>query len=100
MPQVCWSPLLVSPNRPLWISKLPPDLAFLSWKFITPAMASEPYCAEAPSRSTSTCCTATAGMIERSGPCEPSAIPLPSHAITAARWLPLPVNQDQRVVRS
>ena len=35
--------------------QLPPEESSLSWKFITPAMASEPYWADAPSRSTSTC---------------------------------------------
>ena len=57
---------------------------------MTPAMASDPYCADAPSRSTSTCRSAIEGMTERSGPCEPSAMPLPSHAMTAARWRRLP----------
>ena len=42
---------------------------------MTPAMASEPYCADAPSRSTSTCRRAIDGMVEMSGPCEPSVTP-------------------------
>ena len=58
----------------------------MSWKFMTPAMASEPYCAAAPSRSTSACRIAIEGMAEMSGPCEPSARPLPSQVMTAARW--------------
>ena len=52
---------------------------------MTPAIASEPYCAAAPSRNTSACRKAIAGMIERSGPWAPSATPLPSQAMTAAR---------------
>ena len=55
-----------------------------------PAMASEPYCAEAPSRRTSSRSSAIAGMADRSGPWEPPEIPAPSSAITAARWRRLP----------
>ena len=55
-----------------------------------PAMASEPYCAEAPSRSTSKRSKAMAGMAERSGPWAPPEMPAPSNAITAARWRRLP----------
>ena len=68
-----------SPARyiPLFSSTTPPERASLSWKFSTPAMASEPYWAAAPSRSTSTCRSAMAGMAEMSGPCEPNATPLP-----------------------
>ena len=55
-----------------------------------PAMASDPYCAEAPSRSTSNRSRAMAGIAERSGPCAPPEIPAPSSAITAARWRRLP----------
>ena len=68
-----------SPARyiPVLSSTLPPARASSSWKFITPAMASEPYWAAAPSRSTSTCRSAIAGMAEMSGPCEPNATPLP-----------------------
>ena len=42
-----------SPARyiPVLSSTEPPAEASLSWKFITPAMASEPYWAAAPSRS-------------------------------------------------
>ena len=69
---------------------LPPERASFNWKFMTPAMASEPYCADAPSRSTSACRIAMEGMTEMSGPCEPSATPLPSHVMTAARWRRLP----------
>ena len=60
---------------------------------MTPAMASEPYCAAAPSRSTSTCRRAIEGMADRSGPCEPSAMPLPSQAMTAARCRRLPLTR-------
>ena len=68
-----------SPARyiPVFSSTEPPAEASLSWKFSTPAMASEPYWAAAPSRSTSTCRSAIAGMAEMSGPCEPNATPLP-----------------------
>ena len=48
--------------------ELPPAGAFLSSKLMTPAMPSEPYWAEAPSRSTSTCLRALVGMVEMSGP--------------------------------
>src|SRR3546814_10462838 len=39
--------------------------------FMTPAMASEPYCAAAPSRSTSTCSIASTGIVFRSVPVAP-----------------------------
>jgi hypothetical protein len=42
--------------------------------FTTPAMASEPYCAEAPSRRTSMRSTATVGMAFRSTAAEPRPI--------------------------
>ena len=92
-PQVAGSPALASAYRPCRYSRLPPCLASLSWKLSTPAMASEPYCAAAPSRSSSTCRTAMAGMVEMSGPCEPSDRPLPSHAMTAPRWRRLPLTR-------
>ena len=68
-----------SPARyiPVLSSTEPPAEASLRWKFSTPAMASEPYWAAAPSRSTSTCRSATAGMAEMSGPCDPNDTPLP-----------------------
>ena len=68
-----------SPARyiPVFNSTEPPARASVSWKFITPAIASEPYCAAAPSRNTSTCRSTIAGMAEMSGPCEPNATPLP-----------------------
>ena len=40
-------------------------------KLITPAMASDPYGEEAPSRSTSMLAIAVEGMVARSGPCVP-----------------------------
>ena len=81
-----------SPNVPVLYSKAPPDAASLSWKFSTPAMASEPYCAAAPSRSTSTCRSAMAGMAEMSGPCEPNATPLPPcQSMIDERWRRLPL---------
>ena len=55
-------------------------------------MASEPYCAAAPSRSTSTCRSAMAGMAEMSGPCEPNATPLPPcQSMIDERWRRLPL---------
>ena len=81
-----------SPNPPMLYSTAPPEAASLSWKFITPAMASEPYCAAAPSRSTSTCRSAMAGMVEMSGPCEPNATPLPPcQSMIDERWRRLPL---------
>ena len=47
---------------------LPPVGASLSSKLITPAIASDPYWAEAPSRRTSDCRIAIAGISEMSGP--------------------------------
>ena len=46
---------LVAPKGypPVLISIEPPERSFLRTKFMTPAIASEPYWAEAPSRSTS-----------------------------------------------
>ena len=75
---------------PVCSSRLPPDRSSFSRKFITPAIASEPYCAAAPSRSTSTCRSAIDGMLEMSGPCDPSATPLPIHVMTAPRWRRFP----------
>ena len=78
-------------NVPVRNSMLPPEGASLSVKFITPAIASEPYCADAPSRSTSAWRTAIAGIDEMSGPWAPSANPPPIQVITAARWRRLPL---------
>jgi hypothetical protein len=49
----------------------PPVSSSRSSTLMTPAMASEPYCAEAPSRSTSTVRTAAVGMVLRSTAAEP-----------------------------
>ena len=82
------------PNRPVSSSSDPPEAASLSWKFITPAMASEPYWAAAPSRSTSTCPRAMAGMVEMSGACEPYATPLPPcQSMIDERWRRLPLTR-------
>ena len=59
---------------------------------MTPAMASEPYCEAAPSRSTSTCFRPMAGNTPTSGPWAPSARPPPRKVITAARWRRLPLS--------
>ena len=56
-------------------------------------MASEPYCAAAPSRSTSTCRNAIDGILEMSGPCAPSATPLPIQVMTAPRWRRFPLTR-------
>ena len=52
---------------------------------MTPAIASDPYWAAAPSRRTSACSSASPGKSEMSGPCAPSAMLLPYHTITAER---------------
>ena len=54
-------------------------------------MASEPYCAEAPSRRTSTCFRAIAGMTDMSAPCAPSETPLPCQTTSELRWRRLPL---------
>ena len=53
-------------------------------------MASDPYCADAPSRSTSTCRRAMDGMVEMSGPCAPSVTPA-NQAMTDDRCRRLPL---------
>src|SRR3546814_5065252 len=55
---------------PELICARPPTL-FLSWMLMTPAMASEPYCDEAPSRSTSIRSIAIGGIVFMSTPDEP-----------------------------
>ena len=82
------SPLLYSPCL---IVKLPPSDESSKIKLITPATASEPYCAAAPSRRISTRLRAILGITEISGPCEPSLTPPPWKAITDARWRRLPL---------
>ena len=54
-------------------------------------MASEPYWAAAPSRSTSICRSAMDGIAEMSGPCAPSDTPLPIQVMTAPRCRRLPL---------
>ena len=79
-------------NIPVFNSIAPLEGLFLSWKFMTPAMASEPYCAAAPSRSTSTCRSAMDGMTEMSGPCDPKVTPLPPYqSMIDERWRRLPL---------
>ncbi len=57
-------------------------------------MASEPYCAAAPSRSTSTWRSAIDGMAEMSGPCDPKATPLPPcQSMIDERWRRLPLTR-------
>ena len=55
-------------------------------------MASEPYCAAAPSRNTSTFFNAIEGIAEISGPCAPSAIPPPRKEITDPLCLLFPLS--------
>ena len=57
---------------------------------MTPAMASEPYCAEAPSRSTSMARTAVFGMVLRSTAEEPRPT-VPLTLTSAALWRRLPL---------
>ena len=57
-------------------------------------MASEPYWADAPSRSTSTCRSAMAGMTEMSEPCDPNATPLPPcQSMIDERWRRFPLTR-------
>ena len=81
------SPSLYSP---LLISSLVPSELSSRTKFKIPAIASDPYCAAAPSLKTSTCFRAIEGIAEISGPCAPSEIPLPKKDITAPLCLLLP----------
>ena len=54
--------------------------------FTTPAIASEPYCAEAPSRNTSMRSIAAAGIVFISAPEEPAGIPYANVLTTAVWW--------------
>ena len=58
---------------------------------ITPAMASEPYWAAAPSRSTSIRLTAGEEICDRSGPCEPTFRASPVTCTSAERCMRLPL---------
>ncbi|MYG80292.1 MAG: hypothetical protein F4187_00290 [Gemmatimonadetes bacterium] len=58
-------------------------------------MASEPYWADAPSRRTSTCRSAIAGIVEMSGPWAPSANPPPIHMMIDARWRRFPLTSTR-----
>lgn len=55
-------------------------------KFTMPAMASDPYCAAAPSRRTSTRSSAIAGIEEMSTACEPTVPPTGAREMTDERW--------------
>ena len=63
----------------------------MSRKFKTPAIASEPYWAEAPSRRISTRRSAMPGMADRSGPWAPWETPMRDQRMTAPRWRRLPL---------
>ncbi len=78
-----------SPVCPTSAAADPPWSADLRMTLITPAMASEPYCAEAPSRSTSTRSMALIGMVSRSTPVEPFSSP-PLILRLAVSWRRLP----------
>ena len=76
------SPSKYSPAR---VSSSTPSEASRNLRLRTPAMASEPYWAAAPSRSSSIWAMAMAGITLRSGPCEPVFRELPSSAMTPER---------------
>ena len=83
-----WYPL---PGRycPTFVLMKGVNAPSLSTRFTTPAMASEPYCVEAPSRSTSMRSIALEGKAFRSTPLEPGAEPLEktlSSAVVCRRW--------------
>ena len=71
-----------SEYSPVFIDKLPPELFSFRMKLITPAIASEPYCAEAPSLKTSMLPIAEDGIVCKSAFC----VPLPPMATSDARW--------------
>src|SRR2546422_4872952 len=63
----------------------------------TPAIASEPYCAEAPSRNTSMRSIALCGIVFRSTPLEPA--PMPYVVVDQGGLVPSPaVQQHQRLI--
>jgi hypothetical protein len=67
-----------------------PVVSFLSTMLITPAMASEPYCAAAPSRSTSTRPMALEAIRSRSGGDWPDWV-VPLMNMVAVLWRRLPL---------
>ena len=67
-----------------------PGLVF-RMRLTTPAMASEPYWAEAPSVSTCTLCRAKLGIMFRSGAWEPAL--LPAVSMNPELWKRLPFNR-------
>ena len=93
----CSSNLLLEAVTPLKTASFPPsywppwrricipDVLSRSCILKTPATASAPYCAAAPSRSTSICFNAMLGIMLRSAPCDPVFSELPSKAIEAER---------------
>ena len=62
-----------------------PSELSLRIKFITPAIASEPYCADAPSRKTSSLLTAMLGIIPTSTAWAPTFMAAPKCEIRAER---------------
>jgi len=56
-----------------------------------PAIATDPYWAAAPSRSTSTYRIAALGICERSAPCDTAATDPPLTCTSAERWTRLPL---------
>src|SRR3546814_17634729 len=80
---------------PELICARPPTL-FLSWMLMTPAMASEPYCDEAPSRSTSIRSIAIGGIVFMSTPDEPRPpATLRYRSRDMFRRLPLPLHSTR-----
>src|SRR5690606_8683278 len=82
----------LSEYSPPLATRLPPSPAPLSTMLTTPAIASEPYCAEAPSRSTSTRSIAATGMALRSTAEEPRPI-VPLTLTRAETWRRLPLTR-------
>ncbi len=86
---------LLSPSKcsPACTWIVPPSAASLSTKLITPAMASEPYCDDAPSRSTSTRFIAMPGIMPMSTPCAPLPAAGAKNCTSAERWRRLPLTR-------
>ncbi len=81
-------------RRPKVTVTPPPSRSSRSSTLMTPAMASEPYCAEAPSRRTSTLRTAAVGMVLRSTAEEPRPTVLLT-LTSAAAWRRLPLSSTR-----
>ena len=85
-----FTPSSVVTYLPKLATALPPLAAVLRRMLMTPAIASDPYCDEAPSRSTSIRSIASAGIEFRSTAAEPRPIvPLMLSSAAVCRRLPL-----------